>query len=298
MNSTFLECVDKFFEARGIITAVGLIGIGFSLILLTAFTSVGLANWLVMPPEEKRVFLWAGLFVYVLLVPLFFFCLRYVLLKESFCFTHYPMRFNRKNRMVYVFRKDGTVMTEPWDRLFFALGDCGEGIYDIRMHRLDAAGDGLATLETRELMHRLSSNMVKVLETHALSHYTDKNDPNLTAQWEFIRQYMENGPAPFMDDITLVLDVAERRESLIDGFRRMHSSSIARMGALGYLVLPVDIAYALGRWIANLTSKIPRWPEEVERECRIAPDDPYIRDRNNLATQAEFWDAQERCKIS
>ena len=66
------------------------------------------------------------------------------------------------------------------------------------------------------------------------------------------------------------------------------------MGILVYTALPVDLVYSLGRWIANITSKIPQWLEEVERECQIDPDDPYIRDRDNLATQEEFRDAQER----
>jgi len=253
-----------------------------------------LFKWPNMAPEKQKEAGLAALGMILISVIVLFFFFRFLLIKESFCYTHYPMRFNRKNRMVYVWRFDGTVMAEPWDRLFFALGDCGGGIYDIRMHRLDAAGDGLAALETRDLMHRLSTGKVDVLETYALAHYTDKDDPDLLAQWEFIRQYMENGPAPFMDDITLAFDVAERRETPLAGFRRIHASSVSKMGILGYLSLPVDLVYSVGRCFANLTSKVPRWPEEVERECQIAPNDPYIRDKDNLATQAEFRDAQER----
>jgi hypothetical protein len=33
-----------------------------------------------------------------------------------------------------------------------------------------------------------------------------------------------------------------------------------------------------------LTCKIPRWPEEIERECQFEPDDPWLRDRDHLAT--------------
>ena len=286
MNSTYLECVDKFFEARGMLTAAGLF---FSVLFLgTLAIPVDMVfSWLTMPPEDQRGSVFLLAFILFLCLPVLYVCLRFMFFKEAFRYTHYPMRFNRKNRMVYVTRFDGTVMAEPWDKLFFALGDMGKGAHDIRMHRLDA---DVAGLEPRELMHHLSTNTVNVLETHALTYFSDAHDPNLLAQWEFIRQYMENGPAPFMDDITVVMDVHDRRESFVRGFLRLHTSS----GALGFLVLPVDLVYAVGRWLANITSKIPRWPEEVERECRIAPDDPYIRDRDNLATQAEYWAAQDR----
>lgn len=38
-----------------------------------------------------------------------------------FRFTHFPIRFNCKNRMVYVFRRNGTVLTVPWATAFFCL---------------------------------------------------------------------------------------------------------------------------------------------------------------------------------
>jgi len=204
MNSTYLECVDKFFEARGMLTAAGLFCVAISLGMLAIPIDI-VFRMLTMPPEDQRGGVLLMAFGLLLFVPTLYFCLRFMFFKEAFRYTHYPMRFNRKNRMVYVTRFDGTVMAEPWDRLFFALGDIGKGAHDIRMHRL-------------------------------------------------------------------------------------HTPS----GALGFLVLPVDLIYTVGRWLANITSKIPRWPEEVERECRIAPDDPYIRDRDNLATQAEYWAAQDR----
>jgi hypothetical protein len=48
--------------------------------------------------------------------------LIWLLRKESFAYTHYPMRFNRKTRTVHVFRPNGTVLSVPWDQLYFTLG--------------------------------------------------------------------------------------------------------------------------------------------------------------------------------
>ncbi|WP_340618880.1 DUF6708 domain-containing protein [Xenorhabdus entomophaga] len=40
-------------------------------------------------------------------------------LTEWFRKTHYPIRFNRKNQMVYVYQIDGTVLSAPWSSIFF-----------------------------------------------------------------------------------------------------------------------------------------------------------------------------------
>lgn len=34
----------------------------------------------------------------------------YLFTRDAFTYTHYPIRFNRKNRQVYVFRLNGTVL--------------------------------------------------------------------------------------------------------------------------------------------------------------------------------------------
>lgn len=34
----------------------------------------------------------------------------------------------------------------------------------------------------------------------------------------------------------------------------------------------------LARWLAMRTSKVPRWPAEVEAASPIEPNDPYIKD--------------------
>jgi len=35
---------------------------------------------------------------------------------------------------------------------------------------------------------------------------------------------------------------------------------------------------SLFRWIVMRTSKIPQWPQWVEDECVISPDDPWVYD--------------------
>ncbi|WP_422824361.1 DUF6708 domain-containing protein [Xenorhabdus bharatensis] len=46
------------------------------------------------------------------------FCLS-ITLKEWFRKTHYPIRFNRKTKMVHVYQVDGTILSAPWSKIFF-----------------------------------------------------------------------------------------------------------------------------------------------------------------------------------
>ena len=41
-----------------------------------------------------------------------------------------------------------------------------------------------------------------------------------------------------------------------------------------------------GRWIAMQTSKVPRWPQEIEEACRIEPGDPWVRDATTVTPSA------------
>jgi hypothetical protein len=61
---------------------------------------------------------------------------------ESFAFTHYPIRFNRKTRMVHLFRTNGTVVSVPWDRVFFTMGHMTQwNEWEVRGHVLKPDND-------------------------------------------------------------------------------------------------------------------------------------------------------------
>jgi len=263
MNSTYLECVDKFYKDKGVATAVSLSGAGIMVLGALGFFVIEIGRWADSTPDdhiEAVLFLLAISAIFSAGVAV----AATVFLKEIFCFTHYPIRFNRKNRLVYVTRLDGTVMVEPWDRLFFALGDCGfDGTRDIRGHRL--AEDGKT-----------------ILETFAFPHYGPKDYHYLLSFWEFVRRYMEEGPEKLMTRVERTVNISERKESFERGFEFHFVDAANSLGtAVAMLLTPVALWFATGRRIAILTSKIPRWPDEVEAECQIEEDDPYIVDEYN-----------------
>ena len=120
----------------------------------------------------------------------------WILCKESFAWTHYPIRLNRKTRMVHAFRLDGTVLSVPWDEVLFTLGRGNRAFgvqnWDIRGHVLDADG-------------------VTVRETFAFS-AEDIDHDILRRHWEFLRRYMEEGPEALVGQVEFCMPVAGRRE--------------------------------------------------------------------------------------
>jgi tetratricopeptide (TPR) repeat protein len=101
--------------------------------------------------------------------------------------------------------------------------------------------------------------------------------------WEFIRRYMEIGPAEVLPYIDPVLDVEigqpGKRESFAHGYK-IYSTSISEL--MFYLFFPLAFSDVIGRWIAMRTCRQPAWPAEIKAECAIEPNDPYRVDAQHL----------------
>ena len=267
MNSTYLECCDKFYPGKGEITAGGIFGfVGSSIFLY--FPVADIFRWLFIPSHElefSSFFIISTLIMIISTMLLIWFT---YFNKEVFRYTHYPIRFNRRTRMVHFFRLDGTVMSESWDKLYFTIGTGEEfKIDEVRCHRL--AEDGKT-----------------VLETHALPSLTGR--ATALAQWEFVRRYMEKGPAEVLPRIGHVLDVhigqPGKRESFGHGYEIMSNNGGK---FIFYFFFPMTFSYVIGRWIAMRTCKQPVWPAEIEAACQVAPNDPYLVDKDHLPEGVE-----------
>lgn len=262
LNSTFMEAVDKYFSWKGMLTFW--VGVAF---VFCAFAFPVISYLVLFSPAAAQA---EAAELYLLIFPLAM-CLAagatavWILSKESFRHTHYPIRFNRQNRRVYVFRQDGSVLEAPWGELFFTLGRAsnfaGIQIWDIRGHVL---------ADDRET----------VLETFALAVHSDQHD-DLLCFWEFIRRYMEDGPEAAQSSwapVGLVcLDIDERHESPRAGMHVLFDNSYGQP-LFKVLMGPFYLASALGRILAMRSSRIPQWPAWVEAACRIPDDDPHERD--------------------
>jgi hypothetical protein len=264
MNSIFLECVDKYYAWRGAFVPYLLFGIltfgGF----LIWFLSLTIQRWSESSASEQQSDVLAFVALCLIWSPIIGGCIWVLRKAELFGYTHYPVRFNRKTRKVHVFRPNGTVMSEDWDKLYFTLGK-------YRWHELEIVG------------HRLAGDRKTVLETFGLPWHATATSPTLYAQWEFVRRYMEHGPEQIINQVEVVMPIDQHRESFFHGAKRLFMNDWNNP-IVAILFLPLTAVCALGRWISMITSKIPHWPEEIEAECATEQNDPNLRDEFHLTS--------------
>ena len=282
LNSTFLESVDKFYAWKGWATlfTVAVVLMLFAFLLLIWVSALlppflapdsAIRDWL--DPNHLRVTTdwFAPSFTIALSAPLMALCL-WGLCKDSFAHTHYPIRLNRKNRTIYVFRFDGSVLVANWDDLFFALG---RSIYLGFQQQWDIRG------------HVLAADRKTVIETFAFSIFEGEQDL-VRRHWEYLRRYMEEGPKSIIGIGDMYMPIANQRETAKMSFHRMWAN-FAQNAVAAIVTLPIVVPLWLGRLFAMRTSKIPVWPVDVEEACRIEPGDPFERDERNNPADLLSW---------
>lgn len=265
MNGTYLECVDKYYGFKGLLLLVSTIGVLILGFVYIEMLSISIRRWSGLDIENRQsevIFLGAMALIWWPLIG----GGVWLALRESFTFTHYPIRFNRNNRTVYVFRRNGSVLSVPWEGVFFTFGRGNNYAnvqnWDIRGHMLDADGK-------------------TVRETFALA-MDDNNRDLLIRHWEFVRRYMEDGPRELIEQVEMCLPIAERKETFWFGVTRM-CANLATVPILFWVLSPILVLFGIGRYLAMLTCRVPAWPQEVEQACLIEPDDPYVKDARGNA---------------
>jgi len=257
MNSTFMELVDKYFAWKGFLTTVAL---GFCCMIGGFLLAMALYS-LTTPGRMETDWPWL-LLMFGMASPVFL-LFFWVFKQDNFRFTHYPIRLNRKTRMVHVFRINGTVLSVPWDEVFFCIAPLPQGNWEIQGHVLDK--DGVTVKETFCAFPEIAGSRYE-------------SEESLKRCWEFIRRYMENGPTSVIEQVKYCLPIADHRESFVFGFHRMHFWIGAAPLLLQIPILLMYLAIYPGRWLAMRTCKIPIWPVEIKRVCPIEANDPYRRD--------------------
>ena len=243
INSSFLELTDRCLSQRGTFTFIGLCFLGFGL----GFT-IGLMVVTIRIPILEVIL--------IFMMP-FAMCYgsAYILLKsEWFNFTHNPIRFDRRNRMVYAFLYNKEVVAAPWDEIFFCMG----------------AGNHIGGAELDIRGHIMAEDGVTVKATFALG-YRTHSKYELENYWNFINHYMEKGPEELVPNMALYLPIADRKET--PGWSFNHYLDV-----FGYIGFPFVFIFWPCRLLAMATCKVPVWPDWVEEKCQVEPDDPFARD--------------------
>ena len=254
MNSSYLEVVDRFHATRGSLTHEGLLFLGLGLFTTIIMVSALVDKW---PVSNEALFYWVILTTGMLGM---FYGFAYALFRnELFALTHNPIRFDRRNRMVYAFLCNKEMVSAPWDDIFFCVVQ---------------SNNGLGSVVADIYGHILDDDGVTVLATFALGHRA-WNPDSLRSYWNFINHYMEKGPEGLVGQVKYYLPIADRKEPLVWAL----NSLISMLGPLGFFsFFPLMMINLGARCLVTATSKIPVWPDWVEEKCQIEPDDPFIRD--------------------
>ncbi len=253
INSNYIEVVDKFFYWKGgmttgcvmLLSLLGVTVISF-LYLVVFIKHADIGAWLVL------------LFVFIASSPLIWLFTKTI--RKEANYTHYPMRFNRKTRQVHVFRQDGTVLTAQWDKLFITQVPVTQRYWEFQCHVLDTDGE-------------------TILETFALPAlgYGERGRDEYKGYWEFIRRYMEEGPASVYNEITGCLPIKQQKEPFSFIYHRLAYS----MGSFHPFILFYYLFDVPGRLLAMHFCKIPQWPAEIDAQCVVEANDPYFKDASS-----------------
>lgn len=290
MNSTYLESVDKQFGWKGASSVVALV-----VILMFSSLYFGLMC-VAMSRDEGAVAVNDDNFVLIaaaILIAPVIAAAVWTLRREWFAYTHYPIRFNRKTRMVHVFRKNGTVLSADWDDLFFTLGQvANSNEWEVRGHVI--GGSPQIVYETFSLSYSGSIYAEISSANNAIFHSHDF----VRAHWEFVRRYMEDGPGAVTGQIQFCMPVDKRRESFSVGVERIFANIAGAPSSIYWIMAPVCLIISVSRWFAMRTSKIPQWPDDIEATSLIEPNDPHaIEGAPDGARVAVFPDAASKTGV-
>ncbi|MDN7932760.1 hypothetical protein QZM52_15835 [Burkholderia metallica] len=265
-NSTYLELVDGYYGNRGLMGIIGFVaicvisGMDFWMLGASIIDSYLNSNW-----DRRDEFEMVAALIFITVMTIFSIWLIVAIHKwvgEWFRYTHYPIRLNRRTRTVYVFRGDGTVLKTRWDDVYFAL-------------RVNAQIAGIRTFGICGLVLKDPDTVEEMF----VFGYASSSKENCLRHWEFIRRYMEEGPRAVLNSpgLDLYLPIADKRETLYQGWIQLVSHD-AWNPVFKWVMFPFHVLFFIGRLVHHATSKVPKWPADVEAECHIEPGDPYIRD--------------------
>ncbi|MFC0574652.1 DUF6708 domain-containing protein, partial [Paraburkholderia solisilvae] len=192
LNSTYLDMIDRWFTIRGGMSSILALVITF--ILIVAYWFIVFLHAL-SDFEKGRMSLAVFVILFGVMSGLLFFVLmlaKRTIGREFFTYTHFPIRFNRKTRMIHVFRHNGPggVLTVPWDQAYFHIGQGTQArsLLDLRGHVMD--GD-------------------TVVDTFAVGNFFNTEEP-IRQIWKFIVVYMEQGPQALPNDLFICTSTSTR----------------------------------------------------------------------------------------
>ncbi|WP_028625565.1 DUF6708 domain-containing protein [Pseudomonas plecoglossicida] len=259
-------------EKRGIITFFAGCFYGIIIHALVLTLSISIPD-LTSGYRNDGVLLAGSDYFFLTLFPIFWLVVLGIFLKytlryfrlESFTARRIIVRFNRITRKVYLLRPKhlGGILIMDWDKT--------EILLDKKMSELEGTGGFLILVWDRGDGVDLQGIPTDNLEVTFVGKPT-RNASELLAFWEYIRRYMEDGPA-----------AAPAPNKLLSKFPWPWLSFKAAWGldthflrhtglwvfvAINVLLLPAILIHATGHWLSLLLCYEPRFPREIEEASR------------------------------
>lgn len=271
-NSTYMELVDMWEFSRGEIIWSQL------LILFAALFSLGAFSYaLTLLYSQNGISVHFFLFIFLTLVS---FAITYVLLRrlsrELFTYTYFPIRFNRKNGKVYVIGADKKVETYDWKDLNIHMDADVNALWDVRCCDVDDNG----------IIQRTFSLPFRYQRIHKV----------LYGHFEFVNRYMsakkDSELAEVASSIRHVFPIHQRKETFKESVQRSlfeyhhdfndmeYPENTLKLDWTFVINIPFWFLKLLGRRLSVLTSKMPRFPSDIEAQCQIDPNDPFNLNKN------------------
>jgi hypothetical protein len=245
------EFVDKYYSWRGVLSAL-MLPLLVAFVWIAALLPSAFVTGLSKTPDSEK---WQGWFAAGFGVVCFGIVIglaAWALLRESFTLTHYPIRFNRKNRMVYVFRpkRRADILRVKWDEVYWHI-----------RHNKNRQFGGYNWFIAG---HVMSKDRKTVLETFAFGH-VGGDAKDVYPLWEYVRRFMQDGPNSVQAP-ELYLPINGRREGFWWGAQTVMLNTPANL-LMGVLMMPFTAPAAITRWLCMLSNRVPAWPADIEQEC-------------------------------
>ncbi|KXZ69165.1 DUF6708 domain-containing protein [Acinetobacter venetianus] len=296
-NSTYLEILDKAYNLRG--------GVNFFSIGLSIFCMFGISLMIaVIQIDGFELIDIFGLLLISCFSALLLFLYKKILKNDLFGYTHYPIRFNRKNRKVYVFKTKDDIRVFDWDHLKVAFtridtGSSRKRDYDIRLSQLSEDG----TIEDAfSLSYTNFAETIEYTEADGYQFSFGGEAAQFASNWEYIRCYMEEDIEESYKAVRKLIPLDKKRESLLQSMKmawyfspkdysfkeietpqgtryfldiqKTYSDAFLSNLFKGLFFFIVVICF-IGRPFVMHIAKRPKWSKQVEDACVVDADDPY-----------------------
>lgn len=295
-NSTYLEVLDKAYNLRGVnffsiglsIFACIMMSLNFSIILEVGF------GWFSFSMLLLFLFFLGGLILIY----------KTLLKNDLFGYTHYPIRFNRKDKKVYVYKNKNDIRIFDWESLKIAFtridtGDRRKSEFDIRFSQLTEDG---TIQDVFCLPFKMFVDTVEYTEQEGYQFSSDVEAVLFASNWEYIRCYMEEDIEISYQAVRGLVPLDKKRESLLQSMKmawyytfKMYSfREVETENGEKYLVdiqksyndmnlanlfkslfFFIVVIFFIGRLFVMNIAKRPKWSKEVEEACVVDLNDRY-----------------------